>query len=136
MFSVTENIDIASTPEAVWSLVGDPAAICVWHPGVATSPLVDGVRYCTLADGGEVAEQIVEHCDRLRYYIYAVRGSEFGMVDYQSRINVLGIDGGGARMEWTGQFDAAEPAHGGLIAESVAATYRDGLTAVRNRLVC
>lgn len=135
MFSVDEKIDIASTPELVWSLVGDPAAICGWHPGIQASRLLDGVRYCTLRGGGEVAERIVEHCDRQRYYSYAVLGSQFGMVDYRSRIRVLGIDDGGTRMEWTGQFDATDPAHAGHIAESIAATYRDGLTAVRNHLV-
>ena len=134
MFSVEESIDIASAPEVVWSLVGDPAAICGWHPGIEASSMVHGVRHCTLMGGGEVAEEIVEHCDRQRYYVYAVVGGQFGMVDYRSRIQVLGIDGGGARMKWSGQFDAIEPAHGSLIAESVATTYRDGLTAVRNRL--
>ncbi|WP_067858004.1 SRPBCC family protein [Mycolicibacterium wolinskyi] len=134
MFSVGESIEIASTPDAVWSLVGDPAAICVWHPGIQASSFVNGVRYCTLTGGGEVAEQIVEHCDRQRCYVYALLGSQFGIVGYRSRIHVLGVDGGGARMEWTGQFDATEPAHAGLMTESIAATYRDGLNAVRNRL--
>jgi hypothetical protein len=129
MTSVQEYIDLPVSPASVWSVVGAPGAICDWHPGIVSSPLIDGVRTCTLRGGGEINEAIVEHSDERRFYIYAVVGDLFGMVNYRSRIQVDDLDGG-ARVIWTGDFDVSEISQGDVLAETVAATYREGLEAL------
>lgn len=131
MAQVREFIDISTAPALVWSVIGDPAAISRWHPGIASSPLADGVRHCTLASGERIAETIVAHSDERQFYVYAVGDGFFGMANYRSRIQVQAVNGG-ARVVWTGDFDAIEPDDADVLAESIAATYREGLEALRS----
>jgi hypothetical protein len=131
---VHEHVDVNAMASSVWAMVGAPADICEWHPGIVSSQLKDGVRHCTLRDGEEIAEAIVEHSDNLRFYVYAVAGDRFGMVNYTSRIQVDDV-AGVARVVWTGEFDACDPGQADALAETISATYREGLHALRAALL-
>lgn len=55
------------------------------------------------------------------------------MVNYESRIQVENA-GHGARVVWTGHFDASDHGQSPGITEAIAATYREGLEALRLRI--
>ncbi|PXW30919.1 UNVERIFIED_CONTAM: carbon monoxide dehydrogenase subunit G [Williamsia faeni] len=133
MTRVREEIAIAAPPASVWSVMGSPASLAQWHPGIDSSSESNGSRRCTMVGGGEVTELIVEHSDEDRYYVYAVEGNQFGMVDYQSRIQVEGA-GEGSRVVWSGEFEAARPNTAGRLVEAIASSYRAGLESLRDKV--
>jgi hypothetical protein len=92
------------TPEALWALVGAPAALSAWHPAIAESTVSDGARVCTLGDGASVRERIERHSDAERSYRYRILESPLPMRDYVSTISVH-ADEGGARFTWECDFE-------------------------------
>jgi hypothetical protein len=73
MASVRHHIRIAASPDAVWKVVSDSAALPDWFGPVATSVATPGGRVVTLVDGPEVAEDIVTNDDELRRFQYAIK---------------------------------------------------------------
>src|SRR5438552_3666674 len=130
MTKVVETIDIKATPDAVWAVMGAPESISVWHPGIATSPITDGVRYLALEGGGDVVEPVVEHSDKDHYYVYAISSGPFDMKDYRSRLEVQEATGG-ARVVWTGEFEANDPDQADGLAQVFSGVYKAGLEGIR-----
>jgi Polyketide cyclase / dehydrase and lipid transport len=72
MASIREQIWLPRDAAAVWRVVGDPAGIAQWFPGIAACSMDDMIRTCHLARGGEVVEEIVtlDHdLHRLQYRV-------------------------------------------------------------------
>ena len=133
MATVTVEQEYRSTPEAVWDVVGSPDKISAWHPAIATSPVNDGVRRCTLVGGGDLVEPIVEHSEDARFYVYDVTEGPFPMSSYRSRIAVEAADGG-SRIVWQADFEPDDPASEQEMIETFAGIYRAGLESVRDLL--
>lgn len=133
MPTVSESIVIAAEPQRTWALVGDPAALSDWHPAVATSPVSERVRRCTLVGGGSLVEPIVEHSDEDRFYVYDIAEGPFPTRTYRSRIAVEDADGG-SRLVWQTDFEPDDPASEDELVETFAGIYRAGLEAAREQL--
>lgn len=132
MATVIETFEIDATPEEVWAVMGDPAAISTWHPAIATSPVVDGKRLCTLEGGGDIQESIVEHSDEDHFYAYDITSSPFPMRSYPSRIAVKGSDGPGAQIVWSTAFEPNDPAATERMQQDFRGIYRSGLERIRH----
>jgi Polyketide cyclase / dehydrase and lipid transport len=131
MPKVYEAKEIAATPDAVWAAMGRPETICEWHPAIAMSSMSDAVRHCTLVGGGEIDEAIVEHSDNGRFYVYIVTAGPFDVPGYRSRMAVEDA-GTGARVVWSGQFEASDPDHDASLSETLSRVYRQGLEGIRS----
>jgi hypothetical protein len=112
--------------------MGAPDTIASWHPGIATSPVTDGVRHIGLEGGGDVEEPILEHSDDERFYVYAISKSPFDMTGYKSRISVEGAGEGISHVVWTGEFEATNPADADGIAGVFTEVYKAGLATIRD----
>jgi uncharacterized protein YndB with AHSA1/START domain len=75
MHSITVTSHVNATPDSVWKTIGDPSAISGWHPAVASSSLDGDARLCTLADGAEIHEKILEVDAGGRSYTYTITES-------------------------------------------------------------
>ena len=117
----------------MWSVVGDPATIHTWFPGIADSVVEGKVRTITLNSGIPLPEDIVTLDPILRRFQYAISGGLFrkhlGTVDVlrlddESCMVVYGTDAepdvmalviggaaGGALDELKRQFEAGEHDH-------------------------
>lgn len=122
------------TPTSLWHLVGDPAGLSSWHPAIVQSPLSpDGrVRTCTLADGGEVVEEILEHDDSARRYSYRIVSSPLPMENYVSTLRVE-PNAGGSTVTWESEFEPVgiEPVQ---LEGMIRGLYEAGLAALRERV--
>jgi hypothetical protein len=127
---VSETIEIKASPDVVWAVIGDPEEISSWHPAIAASPITDGVRHCALEGGGAVEEPIIEHSDDGRYYVYTIAASPFDMTGYRSRLEVQALDGT-ARVVWSGEFEAGDPAQADGMAQAFSGIYKQGLESAR-----
>ena len=101
--NVSQTYDASAA--AVWAVVGVPGDISSWHPAIAASSVTDGGkgRTCTLANGGEVVEEILEHDDAQRRYRYSIVNSPLPMTGYESTISVSETDGG-SQVTWDAEF--------------------------------
>ena len=120
-----------STAASLWSAVGDPAGLPDWHPAIATSLLgADGCsRVCTLADGGEVREEITARDDDARSYSYRIVESPLPLKNYRSRLRVSRTEGG-ASVTWESEFEAVGIPAADLEA-MIRGLYEAGLGALR-----
>jgi uncharacterized protein YndB with AHSA1/START domain len=58
--TVTNTVDINADPDDVWSVLSDLPATRWWLPGVVAARMDDDVRVCTMADGQEIHERIID----------------------------------------------------------------------------
>lgn len=133
----TRWVDVEAKPDAAWRSLGDYCGVAAWHPDVkgCTVRRDDGVtvRTLTLADGGTVAERLVDWNDRSRSYTYRLVEGPLPIVDHQSSIYVR-RHGDGSRIYWSGSYAAAPNVPGGRAWSSTRQFYDAGLQALAGRL--
>lgn len=60
MPTITNTIDINAGTEDVWAVLADLTATRSWLPGVVAARMDGDLRVCTMADGQEVHERIID----------------------------------------------------------------------------
>ncbi len=129
---IAEALDTTASPERVWSIIGDFGSIADWHPGIVSSPTKDTIRLLTLDGGAEVHEEVVEHSDTDRYYIYTVVETPFPITNYRSRLGVEPTSSG-SRMTWTGEFETQTSEDAATFEGVFRGVYQSGMESVRAR---
>lgn len=121
-------------PDTVWAVVGDAGAVAGWIPAIATSRLEGNVRFASFADdGGDAVENITEHDDVGRTYVYEYVSGPLPLEEYVSRVTVSD-DADGSKVVWasTSTSGSAETDEGLKIA--ITQIYEDALDELRNIL--
>lgn len=70
--SVRRQMRIAVAADEVWALVGDPARIDEWWPGIVGCTVDGTTRVITIGSGLPMPEQIVTHDHCLRRFQYRI----------------------------------------------------------------
>lgn len=70
MAVVRREILIARQPADVWPLIGDPAALAAWFPGIAAADVDGTTRIITTASGLRMPEEIVTNDPVRRIFSY------------------------------------------------------------------
>lgn len=85
MATVRREIHIDRPARAVWSVVGDPARLCQWFPGIVESSVEGATRVITTASGITMPEEIVTNDPILRRFQYRIVSpivrQHLGMID-------------------------------------------------------
>ena len=90
--SVRRQVRIACPPDEVWAIVGDPARIQEWWPGI-TSSTVDGTtRVITTGSGLPMPEEILTNDPLQRRFQYRITAPMFR--EHLSTLDVLDLDDG------------------------------------------
>jgi hypothetical protein len=129
---IVESLEMNTTPDRVWAIMGGFGSIADWHPAIASSPVKDGVRILMLEGGGEVHEPLVEHSDAERYYVYAISSGPFPITGYLSRLSVEQA-GSGARMTWTGEFETETSEDAATYEQVFRNVYTSGMDGIREQ---
>lgn len=74
MATIRSHARVQRTADDVWKVVGDPARIIEWFPGVTAVTVEDDLRTLTLASGLPIREQIVTLDPRMRRFQYRILG--------------------------------------------------------------
>ena len=133
MAHIHEEIEIQAAPGDVWAVAGEPARIADWLPALSSSRAASGGRECTLTDGAELKERILEHSDEQRSYSYEIVEAPMALRSYRSRLSVQGHDGH-SHVEWEAEFEPEDADQEAELLEAFTQTYRDGLESLRDRL--
>jgi len=132
MPEVLESTEIQAPADVVWEIVGDPARIREWVPALSASTLEADRRACTMEDGAEIVERILEHSDEHRYYVYEITSSPLPLRWFRSQLSVHGHDGH-AHVLWQAQFEAESADLEPELAGAFERIYREGLATLRAR---
>ena len=90
--SVRRQVRIARAPDDVWAIVGDPARIAEWFPGIESATVDGDSRTIVTGSGLPMPEQIVT-CDPLqRRFQYRITGPMFK--EHLSTLDVLDLGDG------------------------------------------
>jgi carbon monoxide dehydrogenase subunit G len=115
MPSFRHTIDIAATPDQVWSVLGDLTSVDRWIPGVAAVTRTDTGRICTFDDGHVQQEQILDYSLTTRSYRYVIDGAPLPVRDNTGTFSVEDADNG-SRVVWESSFVALDPTAAGDLA--------------------
>lgn len=130
---ISETITVHGSPDAVWAIAGDPGTIGEWLPALAESSFADGERVCTTGEGAEIRERILAHSDADRSYTYEIVASPLPLRSYRSTLAVHGHDDH-SHVSWAAEFEALEAEQEPELEEMFSGLYRDGLSALRDRV--
>lgn len=144
---VTETVEIAAPPDAVWARVGHFGDMS-WHPAVAATEATQGdevgsIRVLSLGapDGPTITEELYKY-DAVKmtysYRINEVDVSVLPVTNYSSHIAVKPGAEGGSTVEWRGAFyrgfpnnDPPPELNDEAAVKAVTDIYRTGLDALK-----
>ncbi len=143
---VTEEIEIAAPPAAVWKLVGNFNGWAEWHPAVESSTAtagnaVDSTRTLMLKGGGQLIENIEAYDDAAMTLKYRAKdGGALPVTNYSSTIMVK-PEGAGSKVVWRGAFyrgfpnnDPPPEQNDEAAIKAVTGVYQTGLAALKAKL--
>ena len=90
--SVRRQVRIARAPDDVWALVGDPARIQEWFPGIESSTVDGTTRVIVTGSGLPMPEEIVTNDAIQRRFQYRITAPMFR--EHLSTLDVLDLGDG------------------------------------------
>lgn len=90
--SVRRQVRIQRSPAEVWALVGDPARIHEWFPGIVASTVDGPTRVITTGAGNPMPEEIVTDDPIQRRFQYRITSPMFR--EHLSTLDVLDVGDG------------------------------------------
>ena len=90
--SVRRQVRIACAPATVWALVGDPARIQEWFPGIESSTVAGASRVIMTGSGLPMPEEIVTNDPLQRRFQYRITAPIFR--EHLSTLDVLDLGDG------------------------------------------
>ena len=108
---VTKNIDIS--PELVWNTISAGDGLEKWLP-VITQCRLEGsgegaTRYCTMANGAQLRERIVEVNHARRRFRYAIDDHPLPARNLFGTVEIRDLGTRKSEVSWSADFDADEP---------------------------
>ena len=112
MLEMKLSIELGSSADAVWGIVGNFNGLPDWHPWVRSSvlePAAGGVgRRVTIAGGSagqrELTERLVSYDSARREYAYTIIGGPAPFTDYVGQFRVVATGAGRCMLEYRGQY--------------------------------
>ena len=101
--SVRRQVRIARPPDEVWAIVGDPARIQEWFPGIESST-VDGTTRVIVTDSGlPMPEEIVTNDPLQRLFQYRITAPMIR--EHLSTLDVLDLEDGTSLVVYSADAD-------------------------------
>ncbi|MCU1454130.1 MAG: Polyketide cyclase / dehydrase and lipid transport [Acidimicrobiales bacterium] len=101
--SVRRHARIACSPDDLWALIGDPARIQEWWPGIVASTVDGTSRVITTGAGIPIPEEILTNDPLQRRFQYRITGP---MVrEHLSTIDVLDLGDGTSLVVYSADAD-------------------------------
>jgi len=116
MTSFRHTIDIATTPDRTWQVLGDITSVDQWIPGVVAVTRTGSGRLCSFDDGHTQNEEILDYSPETRSYRYRIEGAPIPVTDNTGTFAVEDVDGQ-ARVIWQSSFTALDSAMESQLAE-------------------
>ncbi|WP_401733553.1 SRPBCC family protein [Stenotrophomonas muris] len=105
MATASVSINVPTPADQVWDLIGGFDSLPDWLPYIPQSTLSDGgrVRHLANPDGDAIVERLEAFDQADRSYTYSILQAPFPVTGYRSTLRVV-EQGGGSRIDWSGEF--------------------------------
>ncbi len=137
MASVEEHIEIPASADTVWETVRDFGAIDDYVPPITHAELsgegIGARRTLSLADGGQVVEQLDARDDESRTLGYSIVDAPLPVANYEGTMSVEPISDAACRVTWASEFDVAADAPEAEVTSTFAELYAAGLDGLRKQ---
>lgn len=122
---VTETI--SADADAIWATIAKGSDVHHWFGSVIVACSLDGTdRACTMADGAELKERILEVDSDARRFRYAIDEHPLPATNVIATITVNVPAEGKTTITWGADYDAA-PEHAGLMRETLTGLYAQAI---------
>ena len=101
--SVRRQVRIACSPDEVWALVGDPARIQEWFPGIESSTVEGSNRVVVTGSGLPMPEEILTNDPLQRRFQYRITAPMFR--EHLSTLDVLDLGDGTSLVVYSADAD-------------------------------
>jgi hypothetical protein len=122
---VRRQVHIACPPDEVWAIVGDPARIQEWFPGIESSTVAGTTRVIVTGSGIPMPEEIVTNDPLQRRFQYRITIPLFR--EHLSTLDVLDLGDGTSLVVYAAD---ADPATMALVIAGAAGNALDHLRAM------
>jgi hypothetical protein len=111
--TVTIEQEILGKADAIWSTISAGENVHQWFPTVIQSCRLEGsgegaYRFCTMTDGNELEERIVEINHAARRFCYAIDRHPLPAQNVIASIEIRNAGGGHTFVSWGAEFEASE----------------------------
>jgi hypothetical protein len=103
--SVRRHVRIACPAEDVWAIVGDPAAIASWFPGIQAASVDGAMRVVVLGSGIPLPEEILTNDPLQRRFQYRITAPMIR--EHLSTLDVIDLDDGTSLVVYSADADPA-----------------------------
>ncbi len=124
--SVRRQVTIARPPDAVWAVVGDPARLAEWFPGIVSATVEGDERTIVTGSGIPMPERILTVDPLQRRFQYRVTSSLFR--EHLGTIDVLALEDGSSLVVYGTDADPA------VMALVIAGAAGAGLRTLKQRM--
>lgn len=101
------SIDIAAPPDAVWTVIGDPAGVPKWFPRYAECTVDGTTRTLVSVEGHTLVEELRARDEEERFYSYRVT-SGAPLKTHSASFHVV-PNGDGSRVIWHTRGEYEDP---------------------------
>jgi hypothetical protein len=101
--SVRRQVRIARPPDEVWAIVGDPARIQEWFPGIESSTVDGTTRVIVTGSGLPMPEEIVTNDPLQRRFQYCITAPMIR--EHLSTLDVLDLEDGTCLVVYSADAD-------------------------------
>ena len=110
MGTVRRQVQIARSADDVWAVIGDPATISQWFPGIVDATVDGNTRVITTKSGIPMPEEIVTNDAIQRRFQYRITA---GIVhNHLATIDVFALDDGSSLVAYATDCD---PEHAAVL---------------------
>jgi hypothetical protein len=103
--SVRRQVRIACPPDEVWAIVGDPARIQEWFPGIESSTVDGTTRVIVTGSGLPMPEEILTNDPLQRRFQYRITAPM--LREHLSTLDVLDLEDGTSLVVYSADADPA-----------------------------
>ena len=135
--SVTEEVELRTSPARTWAVISDFQRWQAWHPAFATTKITKGtgnskgtVRVLATKDGAKFTEELLSHDAAAHSYEYRIIESPLPLSGYVSKIEVKESKSG-SRVIWSSSFNVNAGASDEEMKKTIAGVYRAGLDSLK-----
>lgn len=105
--TVVAEQEIDASADAVWATIAKGDGVHEWFGQVITACRLDGDRReCTMADGAQLKERILEVDHDAKRFLYAIDEHPLPAQNVVATIDVSETSAGKTKVRWGAEFDA------------------------------
>lgn len=132
----TEAGTVNAPAERIWATIAAGGDVHRWFGAFVTACEITGSgagaeRVCTMTNGAELKERILEIDERARSFRYAIVQHPLPARDVVATIEVTDLSEATAHVTWRAEYEAEE-AEAALVDQTLSEVYAQGIRALEN----